>query len=67
MGLLYGLVGINFIFQVMAMLGILPSPGPIPLPIILVSLGALVAALAYLIGLAVSWKRLSARPAQAAS
>jgi hypothetical protein len=62
-GLLYSLVGINFIFQVLALLGILPSAGPIPVYILLVSLGALVAALAYLVGLAVSWKRLSIRPA----
>jgi putative oxidoreductase len=65
-GLLYGLVGINFIFQVLAMLGILPYAGPIPIYILLVSLGALVAALAYLIGLAVNWKRLSSKPARAA-
>lgn len=66
-GLLYSLVGINFIFQVLAMLGILPSAGPIPIHIVLVSFGALVAALAYLIGLAVGWKRLSSRSAQAAT
>ena len=64
-GLLYGLVGVNFIFQVLALLGILPSAGPIPIYLLLVSFGALVAALAYLIGLAVNWKRLSTRPAQA--
>ncbi len=66
-GLLYCLVGINFIFQVAALLGILPSAGPIPTYILLISFGALVAGLAYLIGLAVNWKRLSTRPAQAAS
>jgi hypothetical protein len=66
-GLLYSLVGINFIFQVLAMLGILPSVGPIPIYIVLVSFGAFVAALVYLVGLAVSWKRLSTRPAQAVS
>jgi hypothetical protein len=66
-GLLYGMVGINFIFQVLAMLGILPSAGPIPVLIVLVSFGALVAGLAYLIGLAVSWKRLSTKAARAAS
>ena len=66
-GLLYCMVGVNFIFQVLAMLGILPSAGPIPVLLVLVSAGALVAGLAYLIGLAVSWKRLSTRPAQAAS
>ena len=66
-GLLYCMVGINFIFQVLAMLGILPSTGPIPVLLVLVSAGALVAGLAYLIGLAVSWKRLSTRSAQAAS
>ena len=66
-GLLYSLVGINFIFQVLAMLGILPSAGPIPIHIVLVSFGAFVAALAYLIGLAVNWKRLSTKPARAAS
>jgi hypothetical protein len=66
-GLLYSMVGINFIFQVPVMLGILPSAGPIPIYILLVSFGALVAALAYLIGLAVSWKRLSIRPAPAVS
>jgi len=66
-GLLYSLVGINFIFQVLAMLGILPSAGPIPIHLLLVSFGAFVAALAYLIGLAVSWKRLSTKPARAVS
>jgi putative oxidoreductase len=66
-GLLYMLVGINFIFQVLAMLGILPSGGPIPIHILLVSFGALVAGLAYLIGLVVNWKRLSTKPAQALS
>jgi len=66
-GLLYSTVGINFIFQVLVMLGILPSTGPIPIYQLLVSFGAFVAALAYLIGLAVNWKRLSTRPAQAES
>jgi hypothetical protein len=66
-GMLYILVGINFPFQVLALLGILPSAGPIPITIVLVSLGALVAALAYLIGAAASWKRLSTRPAGAMS
>lgn len=61
-GILYMLVGINFPFQVLAMLGILPAAQPIPIYIMLVSLGAFVASLAYLIGLAVSWKRLSTRP-----
>ena len=64
-GLLYSMVGINFIFQLLAMLGILPSAGPTPIHIVLVSFGAFVAALAYLVGLAVNWKRLSARPARA--
>lgn len=66
-GLLYSLVGINFIFQVLAMLGILPSTQPIPLYLLLVSFGALAAALAYLVGLAVSWKRLSSKPAPSVS
>ena len=66
-GLLYSLVGINFIFQVLAMLGILPSAGSMPIYLLLVSFGALVAALAYLIGLAANWKRLSTKPAQAVS
>jgi putative oxidoreductase len=66
-GLLYLLVGINFIFQMMAMLGILPSSQPVPIYQSLVSFGALVASLAYLIGLADSWKRLSIKPAQAVS
>jgi hypothetical protein len=65
-GLLYGLVGINFIFQVLAMLGILPSAGSIPIYVVLVSLGALAAALAYWIGLAASWRRLSSKPGRAA-
>lgn len=65
-GLLYCMVGINFIFQVLVMLGILPSAGPIPIYQLLVSFGALVAGLAYLIGLVVSWKRLSIKPARAA-
>ena len=62
-GLLYSLVGINFIFQVAGLLGILPATGPVPIYLLLVSFGALVAALAYLIGLAINWKRLSAKPA----
>ena len=66
-GLLYGTVGINFIFQALALLGILPSAGPIQIYPLLVSFGAFVAALAYLVGLAVNWKRLSTRPALAAS
>ena len=61
-GLLYSLVGVNFIFQVLAMLGVLPSTGPISIYQVLVSFGAFVAALAYLIGLAVNWKRLSTKP-----
>ena len=65
-GLLYPLVGINFIFQVLALLGILPSTRPVPLFQLLISLGALVAGLAYLIGLAAGWKRLSMKPAPAA-
>jgi hypothetical protein len=63
-GLLYLAVGINFVFQVLAMLGLLPSAGPIPIYIVLISFGGLVAALAYWIGLVVNWKRLSARPVQ---
>ncbi len=66
-GLLYLMVGINFIFQVLAVLGILPSLQPVPLHLMLVTFGALLAALAYLIGLAASWKRLSSKPAPAAS
>ncbi len=62
-GLLYGLVGVNFIFQVLAMLGILPTAGPIPLHVMLISLGAFLATLAYWVGLAVSWPRLSTQPA----
>ena len=57
-GLLYLTVGVNFIVQVLGMLGILPSPGQAPLHIMLVSFGAFIAALAYLISLALSWKRL---------
>ena len=64
-GLLYMLVGINFIFQVLVVLGILPSTQPAPLYLTLVSLGALAAGLAYLIGLATNWKRLSSKPAPA--
>jgi hypothetical protein len=66
-GFLYFLVGINFIFQVLAVLGILPSTQPVPIYQSLVSFGALVASLAYLIGVAVSWKRLSSKPAPAIS
>jgi hypothetical protein len=66
-GLLYCLVGINFIFQALALLGILPSAGPIPIYIVLVCFGALVAGLAYLVGLALNWRRLSPRLAPAVS
>lgn len=66
-GLLYLLVGINFIFQALAVLGILPSIQSMPVYQLLVSFGALVASLAYLIGLAVCWKRLSIKPAPAVS
>jgi hypothetical protein len=62
-GLAYSTVGIFFVPQVLAMLGILPATQPVPIYMLLVSLGAFVAALAYLIGLAVSWKRLSMKPA----
>ena len=64
-GLLYSMVGVNFIFQMLAMLGILPSAGLMPIYQLLVSFGALVAALAYLIGLVVNCKRLSTKPARA--
>ena len=66
-GLLYSMVGIYFPFQLLGMLGILPSAGPIPIYLLLVTFGAFVAALAYLIGLAVSWKRLSTKPDRAVS
>ena len=66
-GLLYLLVGINFIFQLLAVLGILPATQPVPIYQSLVSFGALVASLAYLIGLAVSWNRLSIKLAPAVS
>lgn len=66
-GLLYLLVGINFIFQLLAVLGILPSTQPVPIYQSLVSFGALVASLAYLIGLTVSWNRLSIKLAPAVS
>ena len=57
-GLLYGTVGLLFITQVLVVLGILPSTQPVPIYVLLVSFGAFVAALAYLIGLAVGWKLL---------
>lgn len=63
-GLLYLLVGVSFIFQMLAILGILPSTQPAPIYQLLVSLGALVAGLAYLIGLAVGWKWLSIKSGQ---
>ncbi len=62
-GLLYATVGIPFIFQALALLGILPSSEPAPIFMTLVSLGALAACLSYLVGLAASWKRLSVKPA----
>ena len=64
-GLLYALVGVNFIFQALVMLGILPSAQPMPVYQVLVTFGALVASLSYLIGLAVSWRRLSNKPVPA--
>ncbi len=57
-GLLYSTVGILFITHVLVVLGILPSTQPVPIYQLLVSFGAFVAALAYLIGLAVNWKQL---------
>ncbi len=66
-GLLYGMVGFNFPFQVLALLGILPYAGTMPIFVVLVSMGAFAACLAYLIGLAAGWKRLSARPVLAVS
>ncbi len=65
-GLLYFTVGMPFIFQALALLGILPSSQPVPIYLSLVSLGALVACLAYLFGLVASWKRLSIKPFEAA-
>ncbi len=49
-----------FHFQVLAVLGILPSTRHMPIYQLLVSFGALVASLAYLIGLAVSIERVLA-------
>ncbi len=66
-GLLYSLVGIYFIPQMMVVLGILPSAQPVPIYLLLITFGALVACLAYLIGLAVNWKRLSMKPVTNAS
>jgi hypothetical protein len=66
-GLLYMLVGINFIFQLLVLLAILPSAQPIPLHQLLVTFGALLAGLAYWIGLAINWKRLSIKNAPAMS
>ncbi len=65
-GLLYSLVGMNFIFWMLAILGILPARPPVPIYLLLVTFGALVACLAYLIGLAVNWKRLSYKAAPGA-
>ena len=64
-GLLYPLVGIYFIPQMLVVLGILPATTPVPTVQLLVTFGALVAGLAYLVGLAVSWKRLSIKPSPA--
>ncbi len=58
-GLLYSLVGIYFIPQMLVVLGILPSTQPVPIYLLPITFGALVACLAYLIGLAVNWKLLS--------
>jgi hypothetical protein len=75
-GLLYPLDGINFIFQVLAVLGILPFAQPVPIYQLDGSLGnalgggnmgCFFAGLAYLIGLAVSWKHLSIKPSPAVS
>jgi hypothetical protein len=57
-GLLYSLVRIYFIPQMLAVLGVLPSTQPVPIHLLLITFGALVACLAYLLGLAVNWKRL---------
>ncbi len=64
-GILYSLVGIDFIFQVLMLLGIIPNTQPMPIIQLLVSFGALAASLAYLVGLAVNWKRLSIKPSPA--
>ncbi len=66
-GLAYSTVGIFFIPQFLAMLGILPASQPAPIYMLLVSFGALVASLAYLIGLVVNWKRLSMKIRQPVS
>ncbi len=66
-GLLYGTVGILFITQVLVVLGILPSDQPVPIYTLLVSFGAFVAALAYLIGLAVGWKQLGRKTVAASA
>lgn len=58
-GLIYPLVGVNFIFQMLAVLGILPSTRPVTVYQLPITFGALVAGLAYLTGLAISWRRLS--------
>ena len=66
-GLLYGVVGILFITQVLVMLGILPPTRPVPIHQLLISFGAFVAALAYLIGLAVGWKQLGRKSVAAST
>jgi hypothetical protein len=66
-GILYMLVGINFVFQLLVVLGIMPSAQPVPVHQMLISFGAFVASLSYLVGLAVNWKQLSRKPALAFS
>ncbi len=66
-GLVYTLRGISFIFQILIMLGILPSPQPLPLAWVLTSLVSLIVGLLYLSGLVAGWKRMAMRAVGAAS
>jgi len=66
-GLFCTLRGITFIFQLLAVLGVLPAPQPIPFNYLISSLVFLTVGLGYLIGLAAGWNRLGRLARQAAA
>ena len=66
-GLVCTLNGVPLIFRLPALLGLRPSPQPIPFSFVISSLVFLTVGLGYLTGLAADWKRLRLKAGQPAT
>jgi hypothetical protein len=60
-GMVYLFRGFPSVLLFLVMLNVLPSPGPVSLPYLLVFLVSLVIGLTYWIGLAVGWKQMKTK------